>query len=54
MDKFPGTTTDGPQDSADTMDNINEKDVDHSQSAPADEDTGIDDPSASDAFRGGM
>lgn len=52
MDGFPGTTADDPKDSADNLDNINEEDVDHSQSAPAD-DEGGDGPSVADAFRGG-
>lgn len=53
MDTFPGTTADDPKDSADNLDNINEEDVDHSQSAPADDETDGDGPSVADAFRAG-
>lgn len=52
MEKFDGTTAEDPKDSADSLDNINEEQVDHSQSAPAD-DEGGQGPSVSDAFRSG-
>lgn len=53
MEKFAGATADQPEESADNMDNINEEDVDHSQSAPTDDDPGNDGPSVADAFRAG-
>lgn len=52
MEKFDGVAAEDPKDSADSMENINEEQADHSQSAPAD-DEGGEGPGVSDAFRSG-